>query len=248
MRYRLDIAYKGTSYHGWQIQPNAVTVQEILNDKLSLILREKIKTTGSGRTDTGVHASQQTVHFDCINEISFDLKHKLNAILPADIAINNTQQVTEEFHARFSAKSRAYHYYITSKKSPFLIDSSYLFSHKLDIESMNQACDILKKHTNFEAFSKVKTAVNNFECTIFEAKWNIERNQIIFYIKANRFLRNMVRAIVGTMLEVGTNQISLEKFEQVIESKSRKKAGFSVPAHGLYLSEVNYEENTFCNN
>lgn len=241
MRYRLDISYKGSAYHGWQIQPNAITVQEVLNKHLSTILREEIKTMGSGRTDTGVHANQQTIHFDCQHTIDFDLKHKLNAMLPHDIAVTFFCVISDEFHSRFSAKSRAYHYFIHQEKSPFLTESSFLFTKNLNINVMNEACEILKNHSDFEAFSKVKTAVNNFNCEIFCAKWSKSNNQLVFYIQANRFLRNMVRAIVGTMLDLGTGNITLEEFEKIIASKSRNKAGFSVPAHGLYLSEVNYE-------
>ena len=241
MRYRLDIAYRGTKYHGWQIQPNAISVQGTLNQKISMLLRTEVKTTGSGRTDTGVHAEKQVVHFDCNQIIKEDLVYKLNKVLPHDISALNLTKVTENFHARFSAKSRAYIYRINTYKDPFLQDQSYLYTKPLDFDTLQAGCQLLKNNSNFESFSKIKTSVNNFECEIFKIEWKKSGENITFNIQANRFLRNMVRAIVGTMLDLGTHQITLQEFEEIIKSKSRKKAGYSVPAHGLYLTEVNYE-------
>ncbi len=241
MKYRLDIAYKGTKYHGWQIQPNAVSVQGILNEKIGMLLRAQVKTTGSGRTDTGVHAEKQVVHFDHNLTINNNFIYKLNKVLPHDICALKFTKTVEDFHARFSAKSRAYIYRINIYKNPFLEDKSYLFTKPLDFALLTSGCQLLKENTNFESFSKIKTSVNNFECDIFEVSWKKSGENIEFHIKANRFLRNMVRAIVGTMLDLGTHQITLKEFTEIITSRSRKKAGFSVPAHGLYLTEVNYE-------
>ena len=241
MRYRLDIAYKGTNYHGWQIQPNAVSVQGVLNEKISMLLRETIKTTGSGRTDTGVHAAKQVVHFDLNQTLDHEFIYKLNKVLPHDISVSNLIQTKNDFHARFSATSRAYIYKINTFKDPFLEEQSFLFSKPLDFKLLDEACEILKSNTNFESFSKVKTAVKNFECTIFEVYWIKKEQNIEFHIKANRFLRNMVRSIVGTLLDLGTNQITIQDFRNIIASKSRVQAGSSAPAHGLYLTEVNYE-------
>jgi len=240
VRYKLTLSYNGTQYHGWQIQPNAITVQGKLNQALSMMLREEISTMGSGRTDTGVHAKKQVVHFDTTTEVPNNLAHKLNNYLPKDIAIHEVVKTNDDFHSRYDAVSRAYRYYLHKEKSPFKNELSYHFSKKLDLNLMNEGCQILFNHHDFECFSKVKTAVNNFNCEIIEAKWEESEDQIVFYIKADRFLRNMVRAIVGTMIDIGLKTISLEDFTEIIESKSRKKAGVSAPAHGLYLEEVNY--------
>ncbi|MDB4834988.1 tRNA pseudouridine(38-40) synthase TruA [Cyclobacteriaceae bacterium] len=241
MRYRIDLSYDGTNYHGWQIQPNATTVQGVLNEALHTILRAPILTMGSSRTDTGVHALIQVVHFDFNKELPGNLLYKLNNLLPWSIAINSIEKVDNEFHSRYGALSRAYLYRIHQEKNPFRHNKSFLFTKTLDMDQMNKACEILNKHTDFEAFSKVKTEVNNFNCTISQAYWKQENGQIIFYIKANRFLRNMVRSIVGTMIDVGLNKCSLDEFDQIIKTKKRSLAGVSAPACGLYLSEVNYE-------
>ena len=242
MRYFIELAYKGTNYHGWQYQPGVVSVQETLNKALSLLLKTDIDIVGAGRTDTGVHAKQMFAHFDFETEIdSQQLVHKLNSFLPKDIAVFTILKVADEAHARFDATKRTYEYHIHTMKDVFENDGSYHFQLPLDIAKMNDACQILFRHSDFECFSKVNTDVRTFNCTIFEAHWKQNGNKLVFSIGADRFLRNMVRAIVGTMINIGTGKISLEDFEKIIDSKDRSQAGFSVPAHGLYLTQVNYE-------
>ena len=241
MRYFLEFAYKGTNYHGWQSQPNAISVQETLNKAISLILKTEIDLVAAGRTDTGVHAKQMFAHFDYDIEIDTNfLVHKLNSFLPKDIAVLAIHNVHKDAHARFDATKRTYKYHIHTQKNVFENDSSWYCKNSLNIDLMNKACEILFNHTDFECFSKVHTNVNTFNCKIFEANWKQDNNQLIFTITADRFLRNMVRAIVGTMIYIALEKVSLQEFEEIIQSKDRKKAGFSVPAHGLYLTKVEY--------
>jgi len=247
LRYFIELAYKGTNYHGWQYQPSADSVQETLNKAISLLLKTDIDIVGAGRTDTGVHAKQMYAHFDYETEIDApQLIHNLNSFLPKDIVIFNIIKVADEAHARFDATKRTYEYHIHSIKDAFENEGSYQFKLPLDIDKMNEACQILFKHNNFECFSKVNTDVHTFNCMIFEAKWTRvgakqNGNKLVFTIAADRFLRNMVRAIVGTMINIGTGKISLADFEKIIESKDRSQAGFSVPAHGLYLTKIEYK-------
>ena len=241
MRYFLEFAYKGTNYHGWQYQPNASSVQETLNKALSTLYKTEIDLVGAGRTDTGVHAKQMFAHFDLDFEIDVPhYIHKLNSFLPADIAILNIHLVTDDNHARFDATKRTYEYHIHNTKEVFSADTSWHYHNQLNIELMNEACKELFNHTDFECFSKVHTDVNTFNCKIMEAYWQQNGNKLIFTIAADRFLRNMVRAIVGTMVNIGLEKVSLQEFKQIIECKDRNKAGFSVPAHGLYLTKVEY--------
>ncbi|NBU81510.1 MAG: tRNA pseudouridine(38-40) synthase TruA [Flavobacteriaceae bacterium] len=247
MRYFIELAYKGTNYHGWQYQPGVNTVQETINKALSLLLKTEIDIVSAGRTDTGVHAKQMYAHFDYETEIDTPkLIHKLNSFLPKDIVVFTIIKVAEGAHARFDATKRTYEYHIHSGKDAFENEGSYLFQSPLDIAKMNEACQILIKHNDFECFSKVNTDVYTFNCMIFEAYWTRfgakqNGNKLVFTIAADRFLRNMVRAIVGTMLNIGTGKISLADFEKIIESKDRSQAGFSVPAHGLYLTKIEYK-------
>ena len=247
MRYFIEHSYKGTAYHGWQKQLNGISVQEILEKALEQILREKIEITGSSRTDKGVHATKQFAHFDSNFELKNlgNLAHRLNAILPKDIAIQKIFEVSGEAHARFDAVFRKYIYRIVPEKNPFWQDFAYCFRANFDFEKMNEAGKILTQYTDYQAFSKVHTQVNNFECQIEYAFWEQKDGMILFHIKANRFLRGMVRTIVGTMIEVGLNRISLEEFEQIILSKDRRKAGRAVPAAGLTLVEVGYDKLIF---
>ena len=241
MRYFIKLAYNGTNYHGWQYQPNATSVQENLNKALQVILNSDINIMGAGRTDTGVHAKEMYAHFDFETPINIQsLIHKLNSFLPKDIVIYDIIPVHDEAHARFDATKRTYEYHINIFKDAFLEDKSWYYHHDLDIDLMNQASKILFNHIDFQCFSKVNTDVNTFECTIFEAHWKKENNTIVFTISANRFLRNMVRAIVGTLVNIGLHKISLDDFNEIIKSKNRDKAGFSVPAHGLYLTKIEY--------
>ena len=242
MRYFIQFAYNGTHYHGWQIQPNASSVQETLNKAFSVLLNETISIMGAGRTDSGVHASEMYGHFDTEKTLDIPvLIHKLNSYLPKDIAIFDIILVHDDAHCRFDATKRTYEYHINTVKNPFLQELSWYVTQKLDVELMNEAAQLLLKHTDFECFSKVHTDVNTFDCTIFEAYWKQENGKLVFTISANRFLRNMVRAIVGTLINIGLKKISLIDFENIIASKSREKAGFSVPAHGLYLTKIEYD-------
>ncbi|MBJ2125006.1 tRNA pseudouridine(38-40) synthase TruA [Flavobacterium sp. IB48] len=242
MRYFIQFAYNGTHYHGWQIQPNASSVQETLNKAFSVLLNETISIMGAGRTDTGVHASEMYGHFDTEKTLDIPvLTHKLNSYLPKDIAIFDIIPVHDDAHCRFDATKRTYEYHINTLKNPFLQELSWYVSQKLDISLMNEAAQLLLKHTDFQCFSKVNTDVNTFDCTVFEAYWKQENGKLIFTISANRFLRNMVRAIVGTLINIGLKKITLIDFEDIIASKSREKAGFSVPAHGLYLTKIDYD-------
>jgi tRNA pseudouridine38-40 synthase len=242
LRYFIEFSYKGTHYHGWQSQPNAVSVQATLDKALQTLLRQAIQTLGSGRTDTGVHARQQFAHFDTVSEISDcqKLTHKLNAILPFDIAVKRIFQVSDTAHARFDATSRSYEYQITASKNPFLKDYSYFFSPTINLEIMNLAAAKLLGTQDFASFSKVHTDVNNFVCTITESFWEEKDDLLIFHITANRFLRGMVRAIVGTLLEVGQSKIQVADFEHIIQQKDRKKAGQNAPPEGLFLTKISY--------
>jgi tRNA pseudouridine38-40 synthase len=241
LRYFIELSYNGKKYHGWQIQPDAVSIQEKLNYAVSTILQEKIEVVGAGRTDTGVHASQMFAHFNVENSIAEDVVHKLNSILPNDITVYKVFLVEEEQHARFHALSRSYEYRIWLGRNPFLLDFSWqIHSQKLDISKMNAAAKILLEYENFETFSKVKTEVYTFNCDVTVAFWKQEGDLLIFYISANRFLRNMVRAIVGTLVDVGLGKISINDFRQIIESKNRGNAGLSVPAKGLFLTQIKY--------
>ena len=226
---------------GWQIQPDANSVQEELQKALRKILQEEIQVVGAGRTDTGVHAQQMFAHFDTPKELSQEYLYKFNSILPNDIVIHSIQNVNEEAHARFDATSRSYEYHIWLGRNPFLLETTWqLHQQLLDVETMNLAAKVLLEYTDFECFSKVKTDVKTFHCSITKAEWKQDGDRLVFYISANRFLRNMVRAIVGTLLEVGQGKKSVEDFRKVIESKKRSKAGLSVPAQGLFLTEVRY--------
>ena len=242
MRYFIQFSYNGTNYHGWQSQPNAITVQETLTKAMATVLNSPIELMGAGRTDTGVHAKIMYAHFDV--EMSFDIAsivHKLNSFLPKDIAVHEIIAVHHDAHARFDAKKRTYEYHINTLKNPFLTELSWYYGSKLDIQAMNEAAKLLLTHTDFECFSKVNTDVNTFNCKITLATWTQEENKLIFTIAADRFLRNMVRAIVGTLINVGLHKITLAEFQSILASRNRSEAGFSVPAHGLYLTEILYD-------
>ncbi|WP_435355441.1 tRNA pseudouridine(38-40) synthase TruA [Emticicia sp. SJ17W-69] len=243
MRYLIECSYKGTEFHGWQIQPNAMTVQEEIEKAISIILKQKIEITGSSRTDAGVHAFQQYAHIDIEEEIPNVDKfaHSMNGILPKAIAIKRILQVADDFHSRFDATHRRYLYRIVQDKNPFWNEMAYFIRTNLDIDLMNQAGEILLKHIDFQCFSKVKTDVATFDCKIEYAYWERQEKFLLFHIKADRFLRGMVRAIVGTMIEVGAGRMQLSDFEQIILSKNRNKAGRAVPPEGLTLVEVGYD-------
>lgn len=241
MRFFIELSYNGKTYHGWQNQPNAISVQEVLEKAMSTILKTEISIMGAGRTDAGVHASQMFAHFDFEKKIkSKDLVYKLNSLLPKDIAVTSIFEVKPEIHARFYATSRTYHYKISTAKNVFDNDFTYLVHLPLDVEAMNDACKILFKYKDFQCFSKTNTDVKTYNCDIKEAFWTKKEDQLVFTITADRFLRNMVRAIVGTMINIGLGKMSANDLHQVIESKNRSEAGFSVPAHGLYLVKIVY--------
>jgi tRNA pseudouridine38-40 synthase len=244
-RYFIEISYLGTNYHGWQLQPNATTVQMVLEDSLKRITGSAIKTTGAGRTDTGVHARHFTAHFDSehpLFETGIHCVYRLNCILPSDISVKDLYPVIPEAHARFSALSRTYEYRISQHKDPFETNSSWYFSRSLDISAMNQAARKLMQYSDFTSFSKLHSDVKTNQCHIMEASWRDDDGKIIFTIRADRFLRNMVRAIVGTMIEIGLGNTDLRGFSDIIEGKDRSLAGFSVPAHGLYLVDIGYPD------
>jgi len=242
-RYLLDLSYKGTEFHGWQLQNNAITIQGEIERVMSMILREQIRIVGAGRTDTGVHAKFYVAHFDIENEISDNKKlvSKLNKILHKDISIKKIEEVSNEFHSRFDAKSRTYEYHIHLYKNPFLNDLSAFLYFLPDVQKMNEACNILFDYEDFTSFAKLNSGAKTNLCKIYFAEWKQENDKLIFTIKANRFLRNMVRAIVGTLLEVGRGKININDFRQIIESKNRSSAGQSVPACGLYLTDIEYD-------
>ncbi len=242
MKYFIKLAYNGKNYHGWQIQPDAISVQEKINIAVSTILREKIVVVGAGRTDTGVHASQMFAHFETEKDLDTNFAYKLNAILPSDIVIFNIKLVHDDAHTRFDALSRSYEYKIWLGRNPFLLETTLQLHHqKLNIDLMNEAAAILYEYEDFECFSKVKTDVHTFNCNVTEAKWVLNKNELTFHISANRFLRNMVRAIVGTLIDVGKEKITVKDFRKIIESKNRSNAGTSVPAKGLFLTKVEYD-------
>lgn len=243
-RYFLQLSYKGTNYHGWQIQPNAISVQEVMADALSKILREEIAVVGAGRTDTGVHASYFILHFEAEKTLpeNLDVVYKLNSFLPHDIAVQKVWKVSSDLHARFSATSRTYHYFISTKKNPFGDETSYKYLKPLDLAKMNEAAKTLFDYEDFTSFSRLHTEVKTNNCKIMQAEWKVEENQLVFIVKADRFLRNMVRAIVGTLLEVGKGKLSVAQFRQVIETKDRGVAGASAPAQGLFLVDIEYLE------
>lgn len=247
MRYFLEFSYRGTAYNGWQKQNNALGIQQVLEEAFAKVLRLPVELTGSSRTDAGVHAEQQFAHFDLPEAIAdpYLLVYKLNALVPKDVAIQRIMAVGDDVHSRFAATHRKYEYRITFQKNPFLTDLATQMRRNLDVTLMNQAAALLLTHNDFESFSKIHTNVNNFRCTITESRWIETDEMLVFHVKANRFLRGMVRALVGTMLEVGRRKITVDDFEQVILSRNRKNAGAQAPAEGLFLVEVGYPESLF---
>lgn len=246
-RYFIELAYKGTRFHGWQVQPNAVSVQECLEKALSTVTREPVSVTGAGRTDTGVHARYFVAHFDSemLNLDHPDFAHKLNSFLNKDIVIFGVSKVNPDAHARFDAVSRTYQYHLNLRKDPFALETSWHFFRQPDVDSMNEASRILFDYTDFTSFSKLHTDVKTNNCKIYRAEWVQSGTGIVFTVKADRFLRNMVRALVGTILEVGIGKIDFSQFRQIIELKDRGAAGLSVPAHGLFLTDIEYPETVF---
>ena len=245
MRYFVELSYDGTPFVGWQRQPAGDSVQSCLEDALSILFRKPLSIVGAGRTDAGVHAHQLYAHVDLDEHVDQDLTFRLNKLLPKEIAVRNIIRVAQDAHARFDAVSRSYRYHITTQKNPFLQKRSYQFAKPLDLDLMNQAAKILIDHEDFKCFSKSKTDVKTYVCDIQQVHWQQNGSELVFFIQANRFLRNMVRAIVGTLIEVGLRKISISGFEAILASRDRSQAGYSVPAHGLYLEKVNYPKHIF---
>ena len=252
MRYFIQLSYDGTGYHGWQVQPNGVSVQEVLQKALSTLLRQPTEVTGAGRTDAGVHASMMVAHFDWpaahegegCEEAPLDctqLTYKLNRLLPPDVAVQAVRLVGPEMHARFSATRRTYHYYIHTRKDPFLRGYSWQVNVPLDFALMNEAAQVLLEYSDFTSFSKTGTDVKTNICQLTEARWEqLKPGEWRFTVSANRFLRNMVRAIVGTLVEVGRHRMTISQMRHAIEAKDRQRAGESVPGHALYLTNIEY--------
>ena len=247
MRFFLTLSYKGTAYHGWQVQNNAPSVQGTLQRALGTLIGEPVGVVGAGRTDTGVHAAYYVAHFDTESEkpLATDFVYHLNAVLPKDIAVDGIQRVPDDAHARFSAVLREYKYYVLPKKDPFRIDTAYFYPLPLDVDRMNRAAAALTEYTDFESFCKLHGDNKTTICHVWESVWEMQGNALVYTVSADRFLRNMVRAIVGTLLDVGRGKLDLDGFRRVIEAKNRGVAGTSAPAHGLFLTDVRYPEELF---
>ena len=243
-RYFIQLSYDGTNYHGWQIQPNGITVQEVLEKVLSVVSRDKISLTGAGRTDTGVHASFFVAHFDAENQSldSEKIIYNINCLLPCDIAVQNIYKVPSDAHARFDALTRTYKYYLINHKDPFSRQYAAREARIPDLVKMNEAAGKLFIYEDFTSFSKLGTDVKTNNCKVDMAEWTDEGNRIVFTIRADRFLRNMVRAIVGTLLEVGFGKLTCDDFCKIIEVKDRCAAGASVSSKGLFLTDISYPE------
>ncbi len=241
VRYFIELAYKGTNFHGWQIQPNAVSVQETINKELSKLLRRDVEVEGAGRTDTAVHASFFVAHIDMEENIDIDkIIFKLNCMLPPDIVIFDIKKVPQNAHSRFDAISRTYRYFISKQKNPFLINSAWNLRADLDIAKMNKAAEIMLTYSDFACFCKAHGNNRTTICKLMYAKWTEQNNIIYLEIKADRFLRNMVRAIVGTMIDIGRGKLQVGDIEQILQSKKRSNAGMSAPAKGLFLYDIEY--------
>ncbi|MEI6766283.1 MAG: tRNA pseudouridine(38-40) synthase TruA [Bacteroidota bacterium] len=244
MRYFIRMAFNGAAYHGWQAQDNAATVQQAVEGALSMLFRNHLPVVGAGRTDTGVHAKEYFAHVEIENELSpaelQKITFKLNGILPDDIVIYEVYAVAPDMHARFSALSRTYKYYISPERNPFAREYSWFYPGRLDIERMNKGAALLMECTDFTSFAKVHSDTKTNNCAIAEAGWQYEDGMLVFTITADRFLRNMVRAIVGTLVELGAGKINLNDLQKIVESKNRSEAGYSVPAQALFLERVEY--------
>ncbi|MEJ0102203.1 MAG: tRNA pseudouridine(38-40) synthase TruA [Bacteroidota bacterium] len=240
-RYFIELSYKGTNYSGFQSQRNTnQTIQAELEKAFEVLQKEKVTLVSSSRTDAGVHALQNYFHFDYPGEIHPQFVYKMNAILPGDIVVKKIFAVRADAHSRFDAIAREYRYFIYSKKNPFLQDRAFYFPYKLDIEKLKEAAEVIKGYSDFTSFSKRNTQVKTFECRILESEWRVEDDCLVYHVKANRFLRGMVRALTATMLKAGRNKISMTEFRKIIEAKDCTLASFAVPAQGLFLVKVEY--------
>lgn len=242
MRYFIEVAYKGTAYSGFQTQDNAVTIQSAVEKALSTIYKSTFQLTCSSRTDAGVHALQNFFHVDTEVVINPKQVYNINALLAKDIVIKRIFAVSDDTHARFSATHRAYQYFISPERNPFITETAWFYPFQLNIAALNEAAALLKTYTDFTSFSKRKTQVKTFNCTIEQSEWQIENGCLVYHVRANRFLRGMVRGLVGTMLLVGRGNISLQEFAAIIEAKDCTKANFTTPAHGLFLIKVYYPD------
>jgi len=244
-RYILTLSYKGTNYHGWQEQPNAKTIQGELKRVLKMLFHHKICLHGAGRTDAGVHASFFVAHFDKLGKLITDKQkfiNSMNGILPNDIVIHDCFPVEHEFHARFSAVARTYKYFINLVPNPFSTDYSYYYKYPLDVDLMNKAAEILIEYDDFKSFEKLHSNNKTSICKLSQAQWEKKDNQLIFTITADRFLRNMVRSIIGTMIDIGRGKITHEDFREIIEKRDRQASGTSAKAHGLFLTNIQYPQ------
>jgi tRNA pseudouridine38-40 synthase len=246
-RYFLEVAYHGGRYAGSQVQLNALTVQAELEKAMEVYFRQAIPLTGSSRTDAGVHATQNFYHFDVANPINPRAIYNLNAILPADVAIRQVIPVADAAHCRFDAIAREYEYFIYQFKDPFMVDRAWYYPYTIDWDGLHAAAEILKEYTDFTSFSKRNSQVRTFNCSIVYSEWKAQPQGAVYRVKANRFLRGMVRGLVGTMLQVGRGKINLQQFREIIEAKDCTQADFSVPGHGLFLRKVEYPEHYFLN-
>lgn len=252
-RYFIKLSYDGTLYHGWQVQENtAQTIQQKVNEAVSQILGESIEVLGCGRTDTGVHAKEFYAHFDTQQNLitnptnhKADYVYKFNALLPKEILISDLMKVKQDVNARFDAVSRTYEYIVSNERNPFLVNRAHFVFANLDMHKMNEAAQLLLAYEDFSCFSKSNTDVKTNICKVYQAEWKQKEGLLVFTITANRFLRNMVRAIVGTLIDIGKNKITIDDFKKIIESKNRSNAGESVAASGLYLVKVDYNSDTF---
>lgn len=244
-RYFIELTYRGTNYAGFQKQGNAHTVQAELEKALATVFRSEFQLTGSSRTDAGVHALQNYFHFDTPLQLEDRMIYNLNAVLPDDLAIKSLRRVADSAHCRFDAVSRSYRYHICRRKQPFLVDRAYFFPYTLDISLMSEAADMLLEYTDFTSFSKRNTQVKTFNCMLLESRWETTDYGSVYVVRGNRFLRGMVRALTGTMLRVGRGRMDLAEFRRVIEARDCTRADFAVPAHGLFLEQVNYPEGYF---
>jgi len=245
MRYFLELSYKGTNYSGFQVQENAITIQSEVEKAFRTLQKDEVQMTGSSRTDAGVHALQNFFHFDYQKEIHPQFIYKMNAILNDDIVVKNLFETRNDAHCRFDAVSREYKYYIYRHKNPFLKDRAWYFPYKIDFDKLQEAATIIKGNNDFTAFSKRNTQVKSFICSISESEWTRKNNELIYYVKSDRFLRGMVRALVATMLLIGRNKLSIDEFKKIIDKKDNSKANFAAPAKGLFLISVNYPEHYF---
>lgn len=241
----MELEFFGKAYHGWQRQPTAITVQEVIENSLSTLLQEEIEVLGAGRTDAGVHARQIFAHFDSEVKLDREFIFRINSLLPGDIAVKDLIAVKHDAHARFDAVARSYEYHITTRKNVFQKETAYYLQRELNVEKMNAAAQILMEYLNFKCFSRSRTDVHTYNCRITRAEWQQQDDLLIFHVTADRFLRNMVRAIVGTLVEIGLAKRETQDMHRIIKSEDRSEAGASVPAHGLYLTRILYPESIF---